>query len=195
MYTALRATSLTLRQFLLDRLAVIFGGGAMTVSLRTPKEMSGSQQGLSLWMYRVVRDDMWVNNPPERISVNRIRRTPLPIRLHYLMTPLSDNDNGGPETEQAILGRVLQSFYDYPVLRGAALQDDFRGTEVELSVRLETMSLEEITRVWNALAEPYQLCVSYEVTVVTIQSEREPEDIAPVMIPLPEYAEIVETTA
>jgi hypothetical protein len=195
MYTALRATSLTLRQFLAGRLAPLFGGGGMTVSLLTPKEMSGSQQGLSLWLYRIVRDEMWVNNAPERISVNRVRRTPLPTRVHYLMTPIVDNDQGGPETEQAILGRVLQSFYDYPTLLGSTLQDDFRGTGVELSVRLETMSLEEITRVWHALEEPYRLSISYEVSVVTIQSEREPEDIVPVTIPLPEYAEIVNTTA
>lgn len=201
MYTALRATSLTLQAFLQQSLAqdatlgVLFNparAGAMVVSLRTPQEMEGRQQGVSLWLYRVTRDDALLNRAPERVRVDRLRRTPLPVRLHYLVTPLTDrNSPSGPETEQVILGKVLQTFHDYAILRGSSLQDDFRGTDVELNVRLEPMSLEEITRVWDALEGSYQLSVSYEVSVVTIRSERELEDISPVLVGLPEFQVVV----
>jgi hypothetical protein len=33
------------------------------------------------------------------------------------------------------------------------------------------MTLEEITRVWNALERSYELSVSYEVSVVYVESE------------------------
>ena len=39
---------------------------------------------------------------------------------------------------------------------------------MELKVRLEPLTLEEITRVWEALEGSYQLSVSYEVSVVNI---------------------------
>jgi hypothetical protein len=71
------------------------------------------------------------------------------------------------------------------------LKAEFSGTDVELKMRLEPMILEEITRVWEALAESYQLSVSYEVTVVNIHADLAPELVAPVKEVQPEYALIV----
>ena len=75
MYTALRATSLTLAEFLLQRfisdagLAAFFDpgmGGTMRVTLATPEEMAGNdKEGLSVWLYRVARDEERLNAPPE----------------------------------------------------------------------------------------------------------------------------------
>jgi hypothetical protein len=62
---------------------------------------------------------------------------------------------------------------------------------VELKVRLEPLTLEEITRVWEALEGSYQLSVSYEVSIVNIMPELEPERISPVDIAMPEYGLIV----
>jgi hypothetical protein len=196
MYTALRATSQTLAEYLRQRLEAdanlgpFFSsslGGTMVVSLNTPQQMADNDtEGLSVWLYRVVRDDQRLNAPPERIDGNQLRRTPLPVRLHYLVAPITGSGaEASPETEQ------LQAFHDHPKLRGTDLQDDFRGTTVELNVRLEPLSLEEITRVWDALDRSYQLSVSYEVSVVYIYSEREPDDITPVEVVLPEFGLIV----
>jgi hypothetical protein len=115
----------------------------------------------------------------------------LTLRLHFLMTPVTDKNTGDPETEQLILGKVLQLFHGHATLRGADLQAEFAGTEVELKVRLEPMTLDEITRVWEALEGSYQLSVSYEVSVVNIMPELEPEQITPVDVVLPEYGLIV----
>jgi len=53
------------------------------------------------------------------------------------------------------------------------------------------LTVEEITRVWEALDGSYQLSVSYEVSVVNIMPELEPERISPVEIAMPEYGLIV----
>jgi hypothetical protein len=165
----------------------------MVVTLNTPKEMTrNDSEGLSVWLYRIVRDDERLNAPPERISPNLVRRPPLPLRLYYLITPITRVQlQIGPETEQALLGKVLQTFHDHPTLRGTDLQGDFTGTEIELNARLETLSLEEITRVWDALEGSYQLSVSYEVSVVNIESATEAERVSPVLAVLPEYGVIV----
>lgn len=196
MYKVLRATSKTLagyleQQFQADtELRTFFsGGGGMVVSLNTPEEMNeNNTQGLSVWLYRVVRDDQRLNDPPRRVSPNQSLLPPLPVRLHYLMTPITTgNQSAGPETEQLILGKVLQAFHSHPELRGTDLKEELAGTDAELQIRLEPMSLEEITRVWEALEGSYQLSVSYEVSLVTIEAATEPERIPAVEVVAPEY--------
>lgn len=203
MYTALRATSQAIAEYLRQRLeadpnlSLVFDsalGGTMVVSLNTPQEMfDRPAEGLSVWLYRAVRDEERLNAPPERLDRNRVRHPPLPMRLHYLITPIVNTTSpNAPETEQEILGKVLQTFHDHPILRGADFPstNELSGTTVELNVRLETMSLEEITRVWEALEGSYQLSVCYEVSVVNICSALE-EDASPVQVAMPEYGVIV----
>jgi hypothetical protein len=174
MYTSLAATSQTLREWLRASfqadagpggLAPLFAG-AMDVSLATPREMQGHHQGLSMWMYRIVRDESRLNDPPRLRPLpdggTELVPPPLPLRLHYLMTPLVDD---GPDTEQRILGRVLQAFHAHPVLSGADLRGDLGGTAAHLHVRLESLSLDETSRVWEGLGGDYQLCISYEVSL------------------------------
>jgi len=197
MYTALRATSRTLAKFLetkfqADPLLSGFFGGGMVVSLATPQEMNEKPaEGLSVWLYRIIRDEQRLNDPPVRISATELQPPPLPVRLHYLITPVTNQQTGDPETEQLILGKVLQLFHSQSVLRGADLQAEFSGTETELRIRLEPQSLEEVTRVWEALEGSYQLSVSYEISVVNIMPELEPEQVSPVMISMPEHGLIV----
>ena len=202
MYTALRATSQTVasqvrQQLEADpNLAPFFNaglGGTMIVSLDTPREMKQrNKEGVSLWLYRVIRDEERLNAPPFRRNFNSIERVPLPVRLHYLITPIANSTDAleGSVTEQVILGKVMQTFHDHPILSGTDLQDDFSGTEVELTVRLESLTLEEISKVWDALERSYQLSISYEVAVVYIESAMEPEKVAPVQVALPEYGVI-----
>jgi hypothetical protein len=97
----------------------------------------------------------------------------------------------GAETEQLILGKVLQALNDHPEFRGADFKNsDFEGTMLELRARLEPLALEEMTQVWDALEGPYQLSVSYEVTVILIDSDVV-EQSSPVIEVEPEYGVIV----
>jgi hypothetical protein len=196
MNTALRAASETLRQVLLDAmradpaLSLLFTPiGAATVSLSNPDEMAAKgEAGLSLWLYRIIRDDQRLNAPPERIAPDRVRLAPLPVRLHYLVSPVLGGDAAAsaPETLQQMLGAVLQAFHERALVSGMLLVGDFAGTDVELALRLESLGLEEIARVWDSLDRPYQLSLSYEVSVVSI-SVTAPDGFGPpVTIALPE---------
>lgn len=202
MYTALRSTTLTLTgylraSFIADAdLRLFFNApGSMVVSPNSPQEMSElPAEGLSVWLYRIMRDPERLNAPPERISRTQMRRVPLPLRLYYLICPvLANTTPNSPETEQLILGKAMQALYDHPTLLGADLQGGFRGTPLEITARLETLTLEDLSRVYSALERSWQLSVSYEVSVVYIESGAEPDDISPVLIPLPEYAVVVGT--
>jgi len=195
MFQALFATSETIRRFIEDRIGGVATSGVVPVVLNTPQEVrSSNSSGVSIWLYRIIRDPDRLNDPPERLAWNQVRPGPLPLRLHYLITPVTDNASpalGSPADEQLLLGRVLQLFHSHPVLRGADLQGPFIGSAAEIHMRLEPMSLEEITRVWEALEGSYQLSVSYEVSLVNIDVDQEPEIVSPVEVAMPEYGVIV----
>lgn len=192
MKTAIQSCSVTLREVLRQSLVtdpeldVFFDpgqGGVMTVSLLTPQELTElNSEGVSLWLYRLQRDEQTLNQPPRRVALNQYEQPPLPLRLHYLVAPIVSHETRpqAPELEQHILGKVLQVFNDLGSLRGPTLLADLAGQPLEIFVRLEPLTLEEITRVWDALDLSYQLCVSYEVSVVPITSARATRDEAPV---------------
>ena len=205
MHLALQAASDALSRFL--ALAIdadptlgplfVLGGGPMVVTLNTPREMLDlPAQGLSVWLYQVLRDDQRLNAPPERVRVDQVRPAPLPLRLRYLVSPVvsqvANSPNASPRREQEILGRVLQALHDHPILRGADLEDTaFEGTNVTLNVRLEPVTVEEITRVWHALQQSYQLSVSYEMSLVFIDTALSVSPAHPVRVALPEYGIVV----
>lgn len=196
MFQALRATTETLQSFLLPRLKEslpeLFDGeeeGSFELSPQTPESMQEKNVlGVSLWLYRIVRDEHRYNDPHRRVSDNELQKRALPVRLHYLVTPRAGEDQKKLILEQEILGRILQAFHDEPKITGTRLSGDFAGTGVELTVRLEPMTLEEITRVWDALDASYKLSVSYEVSVVFVESGLPPRRIAPVEDVVPRYA-------
>jgi hypothetical protein len=198
MYSALFMTSEVLRRYLLAQLQaipVLGFSAARVVSLNTPRELREEQkaEGLSLWLYRIVRDDMRLNIPPRHPQPDQVQPPPLPLRLHYLMTPVTFSNTGGaPDIEQRIMGRVLQALHSRPILRGLDLAGtDFEGQQMELHVRLETLALDEMSRVWDALEGSYQLSVSYEVSVVNVDSAVAPLVVAPVQVALPEPGTLV----
>ena len=205
MFQALNATSTTLVDYLQTSIDAdpFFGTPGhpwrdrnMRVLLQTPSEMAQSNtlEGISFWLYRIVRDEERLNDPARRVSPTQLRPPPLPVRLHYLVTPLTNRANAGdPDTEQYALGKVMQLLYTKPRFRGADLRGQFAGTDVELFVRLETMSLENITRVWEGLNGEYQLSVSYEVSFVDIEAALEPETLTPVLVSLPEIGTVMGT--
>lgn len=205
MHTALRATSMTIQDHLRAGIVAdpVLGpffdpvqGGTMVVSLNTPEEMeTNNVEGVSVWLYRVQRDDQRLNAPPTRPTANRLVPTPLPLCLHYLVTPIVTIDPAfplvSPGREQELLGKVMQLMYERPILRGVDLRDTLTGSDDRIASRLEPLSLEEITRVWQALQRPYQLSVSYEVSLAFVAPQTQPSVFTPVRIAEPTYGVIV----
>jgi hypothetical protein len=189
-YTVISAVSSTLKEILKLNITQSLEAGlaGVDIHLHSPKEMQDAgQTGISLWLYKVSRMAEMLNEPPERIGPNQIARTPLPILLFYLVTPITTH----PETRHTLLGRVLQVLNDHAILRGSDLKGVLEGTTEQLRVNLEALSLEELSLVWEALSEPYQLSVTYLVQVVKIDSDLEPIKSGPVIEREAQYAQIL----
>ena len=205
MNTNLRATSLTLRDLLRERLRTDINlrdffdpgrGGNMVVTLLTPEELAESgNEGLSVWLYRIERDEFTLNQSARRPARDRLLHVPLPLKLHYLLTPIVDSVEhaDAPELEQNILGVAMQTMHDHALLAGVELRGDLAGTDIELHVRLEGLDLDQMSRVWDALEGSFQLCISYEVAVVPIDSARQPDAVAAVDVVLPSVGANVST--
>jgi hypothetical protein len=192
-YTVISAVSNTLLQVLKQNITMSPDAGlnGVDISLLSPPEMheTNSQSGISVWLYKVSRMSEMLNDPPERRGVSQILRTPLPIILFYLITPISAD----PDTRHILLGRVLQVLNDHAILRGADLQGVLENTSEQLRVNLEALSLEELSLVWEALSEPYQLSVTYLVQVVKIDSDLEPVQSSLVVEKTATYSQILAT--
>lgn len=198
MNTSIRATSLTLRELVTQKLRSDANlrnffdpslGGAMEVSLLAPEELETlGREGVCVWLYRIERDEQTLNQP-RRSTGDGLLDRPLPLRLHYLAVPVIDIQQraDGPELEQNILGAVLQTFHDHATLRGVDLRGDLAGSSQEIHVRLESLDIDQTSRMWEALNHAFQLCISYEAAVVPIDSAFEPVKTSRVDVVMPEY--------
>lgn len=140
------------------------------IDLRSPKEIAAAGSNLtlvSLWLHRIRRLDELVNAPPQLLPDGRVSPRPLPLNLYYLVTPIAPSTL----TKQRLLGLAMQTFHDH-----ARVGADFLHSELLLeppgaiSIHLEPQTLEETTRIWHALHEPYDLSVAYMVQYVPITS-------------------------
>lgn len=190
-YTAIEAVSSTLQDAL--RQHITLSGepqlNGVPVDLRSPKDLQTANvtSAVSLWLYRVTRDPDLLNDPPRRIGPNEYLRQALPLHLYYLITPLSV-DVGD---RHVLLGRAVQVLHDLSIARGADLKGVLQGSGEELRVVLEPLTVEDLTRIWNALQESYQLSVSYVVQVVKIDSDREHIKTTPVLVKDVVYTQIL----
>jgi hypothetical protein len=191
MSSALVAASQTLQALLEARLAedpilkpMFAPLGSSVVSLASPDGMVQLEQtGVSIWLYRLARDEQRLNQPPRRLPPDLLRHVPLPMRLHYLVTPMMRGAMGdpAPETDQQVLGLILRAFHDQPLIAGADLAGALAGTDRELAVRLESADLEEIARIWDTLDEPYRTSLCYEVGLIEVESAR-PDESGPIVL-------------
>jgi hypothetical protein len=128
-----------------------------------------------LFLYEVAQDPTTRNRPPLREEVAGgviLTKPPLPLVLRYLMTPFA----GDRITEQRMLARTVQALYDRAVKLGADLVGDpaplgLAGSTATLKLHLTMLTLEERTRVWQAIQRPYRLSVIYEARLIELDAE------------------------
>jgi hypothetical protein len=118
---------------------------------------------LSLWLYFIAENEFVKNTPPLRIADNREQFPPLGLDLYYLLTPFGPS----AEADLLILGRSVQAMYDNG---RTTLIDTTADVAEDLSINLFRRTLDELSRVWEALQEPYRLSVCYQVRITRVDS-------------------------
>jgi hypothetical protein len=142
-------------------------GSEEAIVFRNPTETArDSANRLSLWLYRVSENEFVKNQPMARANGNEtLRFPPLALNLYYLLTPFAPSG----DADHLLLGKAMQVLYDNSSL---LLHDSASHIAEELRIVLCRLTLEELTRIWEALREPYRLSVCYEVRVTQVESLR-----------------------
>ena len=137
------------------------------LSLDSPFDLQDNDSvKLSIYLYRITENASTKNQVPVQGNGAQLRKAPLTLDLHYLVTPLV----GTVTDQQIILGKVMQVLYDRATLQGADLTGSLASSGQELRVILNPVPLEELTRVWQSMEMSYRLSVVYLVRVVMVDS-------------------------
>ncbi len=171
-YTVVAQVSDALRRVLWTELSAdpttlqIVGSEAAVV-LKNPTETArDSSNRLSLWLYQVTENEFLKNQTPLRGDDPQVSHfPPLALNFFYLVTPFATSGEG----DHMLLGKTMQVLYDNSKL---LIRDIKNGIGEELRVILCNLSLEQLTRIWEALQQPYRLSVCYEVRVTRVDSKR-----------------------
>lgn len=140
------------------------------ISLESPADLENNNSvRLSIYLYRIVENPYLKNRFPLEGRGGAQKKPPLTLDLYYLLTPLV----GTPREQQIVLGKSMQTLYDRAILEGPDLEGSLGQSGEELRLVLNSVSLEELTRVWQALEIPYRLSVCYIARVAIVDSEQE----------------------
>ncbi len=149
---------------------------------------------LNLYLYGVTPNQGWRNSGLASRSANGVRLTnpPLALDLHYLLTVY------GSDTYQAevLFGYAMQSLHEIPQLARETIRDILAATtsepidlssagladQVELvKITPETMSTEDISKLWTAFQSTYRPTAAYSASVVLIQADQPTQTPLPVL--------------
>ena len=157
------------------------GGSSADVTAVAPDtiELTGANATprLNLFLHQVSPNGGWRNvDLPSHDGRGRpFASPPLALDLHYLLTAY------GPEELQSevLLGYGMQLLHEVPVLDRREIEDrlpnDLKasqlGRQVEMiKVTPESISTEELSKLWAALQAHYRPTAAYHVSVVLIES-------------------------
>lgn len=153
---------------------------------------------LNLFLHRVTTNAALANTdlPTRDLRGGIVHRPRLALDLHYLVTAYAEQELHG----EILLGYAMEMFHETPVLarnrvraalqgnvNGGVLPPAFQNTDparladqIELiRITPETLSLDDMSKVWTAFQTQYRTSVGYMVSVVLIERDQ------PVRRPLP----------
>ncbi|HEY0784526.1 MAG TPA: DUF4255 domain-containing protein [Acidobacteriaceae bacterium] len=191
-YIAINRVTQGLRMLLYSQIVRMSQGAVVT--LLPPGDSLPEVSGVNLYLYRVLESPYTRNQPwPGDRTTAPSGRPPLGLQLFYLLTPL-----GAPPAEATVnegddahtmLGIAMSTLYENPVLNAihlpvlpasgslnatpgfdadAVFPPDILNSYEQLKVVLLPTSLEELSKIWATINQPYRLSVAYEVSLVEI---------------------------
>ncbi len=136
--------------------------------------------GVSLFLYRVTVNTIQRTPRPGPGPQGRLRRSQLPLDLHFLLTPWADHAS----LAQSILGWTMRTIEDTAILPSGLLNSVTDGVfddNETVEIVFGQMSNEEMFRIWDVLPRDYQISVPYTARIVRIDSDLDLSEGGPVL--------------
>jgi hypothetical protein len=149
---------------------------------KAPKDEAKNQ--INLFLYQTTPNGGWSNGDPPTARPGEEARPPLALDLHYLLTVYGAD--GDEVLAHRLLGSAMRVLHDHPVLGrqeiAAALTGNDLGDQVErIRITPASLSLDEMSKLWNAFQKEYRMSTAYDVSVVLIDSARGQAAALPVL--------------
>ncbi len=144
-----------------------------SIRLAAPTDKNADFQ-LGLYLYDLRELSEFRSGSVRRGADNVRRNPPRPLSLSYVLF-LNGKAQiaAGAEAEQRILGRAIQVLSDYPTIDVNEAHPFAEELEDPASITLLSMTLEEKSKLWSVLNQPYQLGVYFTVSPLMLSSRRE----------------------
>ena len=215
-FRAIGGASATLQTLLFDRMEQPFGT-PVPVTIGTPpftardNDPHVEDARVNLFLYRVTENGYLQNQEISgRGASGAYGHPPLSLNLHYLVTAYGTTEVRvgltalfDDSTAQFVLGSAMRVLHDVPIVTDSVttlrppsgnivLHQSLRDEFEHVKVTLEPLTLEDVSKVWTALALRYRLSAAYVVNVVQIESRRPRrfprpvgQPVSPITPPLP----------
>ncbi len=173
--TAIGMVSESLRNLLTGEMVIT---PAPNVTVLSPNDSGGGSRRVNLFLYKAqenasLKNLDWQVKPGDS---GQLTPPPLSLNLFYLMTPYAPNDpQTGNSASHEILGEAMRVFYENPIISQDYLVEGLSDAKHQIKIMLNTLDLDELSRVWNTFTEPFRLSVLYEVSVVQVDMLSESE--------------------
>ena len=181
---AIAAVTTTLRNIIARGIGEVLGSGIVTA--RPPdkaRDNGESTNQVNVFLYQTLPNAAWRNTDvPGRVRPGETGHFPLALNLYYLITAYGQ-DNEDVISHQ-LLGQAMRVLHDYAILnpddiRAALPESDLHNQIERVRITPQPLNIEEISKLWATFQTQYRISVSYEVSVILIDSSR------PVRTPLP----------
>ena len=167
-FDVIASVSQTLQTVLTNALSILNPGNPPLAEIHDLQgNIPTSPARITIFFFEVIEDPSARNRPRVRGSNppnTTLQKPPMALLLRYLLTPWS----GDRLTDQRLLARTMQVLYDDAILAGTQLQGVLANSDQALKIHMAPITLEDRTRVWNAVQKPYRISVTYEIRVVNL---------------------------
>jgi hypothetical protein len=191
---------------ILNNRAIDASVGNVTVTTKPPDKLktdTNEETQLNLFLYQVTANQGWHNVGQPSVAADgasRLSNPPLALDLHYLLSAYSDEEFKA----EVLLGYGMQALHETPVLTREMVRSHFTADptgltgaglppplnslaageladQVELvKITPQTLSTEEISKLWTAFGAHYRPTAGYQATVVLIEGRRPTKSALPV---------------
>lgn len=193
---AIAAVTTTLR-YLLQRRFDSNGSGSVTVTTKPLDKARDNNNGnagnqVNLFLYQTQSNAAWRNmDIPTQVKPGETGLPPLALNLYYMLTTYAQNDDFPEPTSHNLLGEAMSVFHDYPILSPEDIKNALPAADVakydlynqieRVKITPQILSLDELSKMWATFQTQYRISTAYEVSVVLIESTRQPKTPLPVL--------------
>ncbi|UVI27376.1 DUF4255 domain-containing protein [Paenibacillus spongiae] len=141
------------------------------IVLHSPAGIVESNVRLSLFLYNLLENSYMRYQDSILPTDANYKLPPLILDLHYMLTAYSAAETLTERTmeEHQLLGRAMSVLHNHASLGGAELKGSLAGSDQDLRITLNPVSVPEISDIWTAFSDNnLRLSVCYVVSPLII---------------------------